>query len=135
MGGVDPAEIVRDYLTAMRSGDRESAYAFFADDVVGHVPGRSALAGERRGRAAVVDYIETVIAGSRGDVVVELVDQLVGREHVALMVVERLTVDGRTTEIRRCNVYRVAGDRIVEIRIFEGDQYAADELHAAIHPG
>jgi hypothetical protein len=31
-------------------------------------------------------------------------------------------------EIRRANVYRVKGDRIVEISIFEADQYVVDEL-------
>jgi ketosteroid isomerase-like protein len=116
----------------MRSGDRQAAYAYFADDVVGHVPGRSPLAGVRRGRDAVVEYIETVVGAARGDVEIELVDQLTGAGHVALLVVEHLAVDGRSVDIHRCNVYRVAGGRIAEIRIYEGDQYAADELHGAI---
>jgi ketosteroid isomerase-like protein len=128
----EPAAVVRDYLAAMRSGDRQAAYAYFADDVVGHVPGRSALAGVRRGRDAVIEYIETVVAAARGDVEIELVDQLAGAGHVALLVVEHLAVDGRSVEIHRCNVYRVVAGRIAEIRIYEGDQYAADALHGAI---
>ena len=32
-------------------------------------------------------------------------------------------------EIRRVNVYRVENDKIVEIRIFEGDQYAPGCIH------
>jgi hypothetical protein len=31
-------------------------------------------------------------------------------------------------EIRRANVYRVEDDRIVEVSIFEADQYVVDEL-------
>lgn len=133
----DPASVVRDYLAAMRSGDRQAAYAYFADDVVGHVPGRSPPAGVRRGRDSVIEYIETVVGAARGDVEIELVDQLTGAGHVALLVVEHLAVDGRRpVEIHRCNVYRVVGGRIAEIRIYEGDQYAADELHGAIgHQG
>jgi ketosteroid isomerase-like protein len=128
----DPAAVVRDYLAAMRSGDRQGAYAYFADDVVGHVPGRSPLAGVRRGRDAVIEYIETVVGAARDDVEIELVDQLTGAGHVALLLVEHLAVGGRAVEIHRCNVYRVVDGRIAEIRIYEGDQYAADELHGAI---
>jgi ketosteroid isomerase-like protein len=129
-----PADVIRDYLAAVRSGDRPTAYGYFADDVVGHVPGRSALAGVLRGRDAVVGYIETVV-NAASDVEVQLLDQLVGAEHVALLVLERLTIGDRTLEIRRCNVYRVVDGRIVEIRIFEGDQDAADEIHAAAGHG
>jgi hypothetical protein len=47
---------------------------------------------------------------------------------VALIVRER-THDGyRVLDMCRANVYRVEGDRIVEISIFEADQYAVDEF-------
>jgi hypothetical protein len=36
--------------------------------------------------------------------------------------------DGPPTEIRRANVYRIQNDEIVEISIFERDQYVVDEL-------
>jgi ketosteroid isomerase-like protein len=48
-----PIEVVRSYLDAVRSGDPDAAFDHFADDVVGYVPGRSTLAGTRRGRAEV----------------------------------------------------------------------------------
>ena len=53
------------YIAAMRSGDREAGYRFFAED---------------------------------------------------------------NLEIRRANVYRVQGEQISEIWIFEADQYAVDAL-------
>ena len=37
-----------------------------------------------------------------------------------------------SVELRRVNVYRVQVGRIVEISIFEADQYAVDEL---VHGG
>jgi ketosteroid isomerase-like protein len=45
---MQPIEVMRSYLSAMRAGDREAAFEHFADDIVGYVPGRSALAGPRR---------------------------------------------------------------------------------------
>jgi hypothetical protein len=59
---------------------------------------------------------------------VEPVDTLVSRERVALIVLERFTRDEGVVEIRRCNVYRVRGEEIVEVWIFEGDQYDVDAL-------
>lgn len=45
-----------------------------------------------------------------------------------LLVRERFARAGRVVDIGRANVYTVRGDAIVEIWIFEDDQYAVDEL-------
>jgi uncharacterized protein len=124
-----PADVMRRYLAHVQAGDWDTAFGMFSDDVVLHVPGRSPLAGERRGRQAAMDYIETARALSHGmDVEVELVDMLVSEERVALVVRERFGRDGGDVEIRRANVYTVRGGEIVEVWIFEADQYAVDEL-------
>jgi len=128
-------EVMTNYIAAMSRGDFESGLDYFADDIVGYVPGRSPMAGERRGRAAVEGYIRDVMAHTRGEVSVELLEMLVGERHVALMVLERLGDDEHRVEIRRVNVYRVENDKIVEIRIFEGDQYAMDEFTTAMTSG
>jgi uncharacterized protein len=127
---VSARDVMGSYIGAMRSGDREAAFGHFADDIVGHVPGRSSLAGERRGREAVEGYIRAAVAHAQGNVEVELIDLLVGEEHVALLVRERLESGDRVLDMRRANVYRVRGDKIVEVWIFEGDQYAVDEFLA-----
>jgi ketosteroid isomerase-like protein len=129
--GGEPAQLMRRYVDAMRRGDWDAGTAFFADDIVIRIPGRSAFAGEHRGRQAAVDYIAAAVARSRGhDVEVELVDTLVSGERIALLVRERFGHEGGTLEIARVNVYRVRGDRIAEIAIYEGDQYEMDELMA-----
>ena len=122
-----PLDVITSYFAAIGRGDFPAAIAHFSDDVVGFVPGRSDLAGEYRGRDAVAGYLNTVISRVRGDVRVERVDTLVGRDHVALMVVEHLGSGPDELVIYRTNVYRIADGEIVEIRIFEGDQYLVDE--------
>jgi ketosteroid isomerase-like protein len=124
--GVTPLDVMQRYVAAVRRFDRDAAFALFADDVVGHVPGRSDLAGERRGREAVMGYINAAVARAHGNVEVEVIDALVGDEHFALLVRERLGTKGDELDIRRANVYRVRGDEISEVWIFEGDQYAVD---------
>ena len=42
---------------------------------------------------------------------------------------------GGAVEIHRANVYRLRGDRIAEVWIFEANQYEVDELFADPPPG
>jgi uncharacterized protein len=128
---VAPLDLMRRYIDAARRADWETGFGFFADDIVLHVPGRSALAGEHRGRDAAMGYIRSALARSHGaEVDVELIDMLASEERVALIVRERFSREDGVVEIRRANVYRIRGDKIVEVWIFEGDQYAVDQLFA-----
>jgi uncharacterized protein len=122
-------ELMSDYIAAVRRGDWDTAYGYFADDIVFHIPGRSSFAGDRHGKVAAAGYIEAIRNHhSEGEIQVELIDMLSSEERVALLVRERFLGEGEPVEIRRANVYRVAGDAIVEISIFEADQYAVDAL-------
>jgi hypothetical protein len=61
---------------------------------------------------------------------VELIDMLASEERVALILHERLQGATRTLDMRRANVYRIRDEQIVEVWIFEGDQYAVDDFLA-----
>ena len=124
-------DVMRRYLEAVQRGDWDTGFGFFADDVVLHAPGRSSLAGTHRGREAVKGYLHAALARSHGaEVEVELVDMLASEERVALVVRERFHRPGGAVEIRRANLYRLRGDQIVEVWIFEANQYEVDELLA-----
>ena len=122
-------DVITEYLAAARAGNWDTAYDYFADDIVFHIPGRSSFAGDRRGKEAAIDYIQSIRDHHRdGEIQVELIDMLTSEERVALLVRERFLGKGEPVEIRRANVYRVEDEKIVEISIFEADQYAADAL-------
>jgi ketosteroid isomerase-like protein len=124
-----PLEVMQRYLDAAMRGDWDTGFGFFAEDVVLRIPGRSEFAGEHRGKQVAIDYIRTAQARSEGaEVELELIDMLASEERVALLVRERFHREDGVVDIRRANVYRVQGERIVEIWIFEADQYAVDEL-------
>ena len=128
----DPRDVIGRYLDVMRSGDRETGYKFFAEDVSFHIPGRSPFAGDHRGRDAAVNYIESAIAlAHEGEVELELIDTLASRDRVALLLHERFKRPDGVIDIRRANVYRISGGQIVEVWIFEADQYAVDALFGA----
>src|SRR5688500_4308960 len=123
--------VMRAYIDAARSGDWERAFTFFAEDITFRIPGRSRFAGEHRGRQAAIDYIETARGiAHQGDVTGEPIDTLERRARVALLLRERFRLDDREVEIRRSNVYRIQDGKIVEIWIFEADQYDVDALFA-----
>ena len=120
-----PLEVMHGYITHMRAGRFDEGFRYFADDIVGHVPGRSSLSGEKHGRDEVAGYIQAVLDRAPGEVRVELLDTLVGEQYVGLLVREQIG-GANPFELIRLNIYRVRDDKICEIRIFEGDQYAAD---------
>jgi uncharacterized protein len=125
---VTSRELITEYLAAARAGDWDTAYGYIADDIVFRIPGRSRFAGERHGKEAAVEYIQTFRDHyGEGEIEVELIDMLASDERVALLVRERFLGD-EPVEIRRANVYRVRDDAIAEITIFEGDQYTVDAL-------
>jgi len=117
------------YLAAAKRGDWDTAFGYFADDIAMRVPGRSQFAGEHRGKAAAMRYIDAIRRhyGEAG-IELELLDMLSSEDRVALLVCERFHGEGPPREIRRANVYRVRDGAIVEITIFEGDQYTVDEM-------
>jgi uncharacterized protein len=125
------AEVMHRYVDAARRHDFDAAFGHFAEDIVFRIPGRSAHAGEKRGREAAMEYIETARALSReADIELEVIDALTSEDRFALIVRERFHRDGEVVDIRRANVYRVRGEEIVEIWIFEADQYEVDALLA-----
>jgi ketosteroid isomerase-like protein len=130
-----PRQLMTDYLAAAKRGDWDNAFAYFAEDIVVRIPGRSPFAGDRRGKDAAVEYIQTIRDHYRhGKIELELIDMLTSEERVALLLRERFHDDGSAVEIRRANVYRVQRDQIVEISIFEADQYVVDALVHEIRP-
>ena len=124
-------DLMQRYLAAARRGDWSTAFSFFAEDIVIHIPGRFRFAGTHRGRDAAKRYIESALAvAHEGRVEVELVDMLASRDRVALIVDERFHRNEGIVEIRRANVYRIRGEEIAEIWIFEANQYEVDALFA-----
>jgi uncharacterized protein len=125
-------EFARRQSAMYGGGDAGAVRELLTPDVVWHVPGRSAIAGDHRGRDAVIDYFErrlalaggamTIVAGERlvsGDVVVQLADGQIERD------AERLGW-------RTAGVYRVDGDRVAEAWLVPFDLAAFDAIWTAL---
>lgn len=125
----DPADVMAAYAGAWQAGDAERAWTFYADDVAMHLPGRGTLAGEHRGRAAVIAAIQTLLARTSDSAAkVEVLDRLVSGDRVAMLLRETVVRGDVRLELRRVNIYRVEGGKIVDIDIHEANQYEVDEF-------
>jgi ketosteroid isomerase-like protein len=124
-------EIVAAYAAAWHRGGPEEAWAYYADDVVMRLPGRSPLAGVHEGRAAVIAALGALLARTEGSPPeVHVVDRLVSGDRVALVLRERVTREDRRLELRRTNLYCVVDGRIAEIDVYEANQYEVDAFFA-----
>jgi len=53
-----PRELMTDYLAAAKRGDWDTAFGFLADDLLIHIPGRSAFAGQRFGGRDLLHVVD-----------------------------------------------------------------------------
>jgi len=124
-----PEQVMSGYLNAWQRGEPDEAFAFYADDVVMRLPGRTAESGVHEGRDAVVACIGSLLQRLDGlDVEVESIEIAYGPERAFALLRERGRRGDSELDIRRLNVYTIRGGRIVDIEVFEGDQYAVDEF-------
>ena len=95
-------------------GDLDAVGELLTDDVVWHVPGTSAIAGDHRGRKAVLAYFQRrrALAGGRMGIVERA---RLTRDDTFVQLADGETVlDGHVVRWRTAGVYRLAGDRVAE---------------------
>jgi ketosteroid isomerase-like protein len=97
-------------------------------DVVWHVPGANALAGDHRGRDAVLRYF--TLRRAMADATLRITVH--GEAEVGDLVVTRAdgvaVVDGRNAAWRTVGIYRTAGDRVAECWMVPLDQRRFDRV-------
>jgi uncharacterized protein len=114
----DAAAVVSRFLDRQRAmyagGDAAPVEAMLADDIVWHVPGTSAIAGDHRGPAAVMRYftLRRELAGGRMEIVP--LGELHGDDVVVHLADGRAMLGGELAHWRTAGVYRVADGRVAE---------------------
>jgi uncharacterized protein len=109
-------------------GPTEPVRELLATDVVWHVPGTSAIAGDHRGRDAVMRYFERRrrLAGGRMTIVEHA--QLAKGDTVVRLADGEVELDGERLRWRTAGVYRMAGANIAEARLVPLDLTAFEEI-------
>jgi ketosteroid isomerase-like protein len=112
-------------------GDQEPVGAMLAEGVAWHVPGRSALAGDYRGRAEVLRYFARRRELARGTFQIEVRGVLADDERAVILAGGQLRCAGKTFAWDTVGVFRVAAGLIAECWVVPYDQYAFDHIWSA----
>ena len=109
-------------------GPAEPVRELLAADVVWHVPGASAIAGDHRGRDAVMRYFDRRrrLAGGRMTIVEHA--QLAKGDTVVRRADGEAELDGARLRWRTAGVYRMAGPNIAEAWLVPLDLAAFEEV-------
>jgi 2'-5' RNA ligase len=132
-GAADPVSVVRRFHAMQASvyaGEAATGVLreILSDDVVWHVPGASAVAGEHRGVDAVLGYLDKRrrMTDSTFRVTVHGAAMIAGR--VVQLAGGRASRFGREVLWETVGVFRVADGRITECWLVPFDQAAFDEI-------
>ena len=132
-GAADPLSVVRRFYDAQArvysgAAPVESLRDVLAEDVVWHVPGASAIAGEHRGLEAVLEYFDTRrrMTDSTFRVTVHGAAMIAGR--VVQLAGGHALRDGREVSWETVGVFRVVDGRIAECWLVPFDQAVFDEI-------
>ena len=121
-------ETLRKLYDALGAGDFATVLGLLADDVRGHVPGRSPVAGEYVGKEAVGGYVGQLAERSAGTLRFEVHDVVVSGGHGVGLVKDLAERDGRTLAMNNVHVWHVDDGVPREIWVYPGDLYAWDEF-------
>jgi ketosteroid isomerase-like protein len=108
-------EAVRRGYEAFNKGDMDTVAALFSDDVVWHVPGRSALAGDYRGRNAVFSFLGELSERTEGTYHSELHIAVGDDEHVISVDQTTARQGERVYEGQELVVFRFRDGRVEEV--------------------
>ncbi len=124
---MEATEVLAQYAAAWERGEPEAAFNWYAEDVIMRLPSHSRDAGVHVGKPAVIAAINALLDRTADhSAEVEVLDRLTSPSRVALLLREVVTRVDERLELRRVNVYTVRGDRIIDIDIFEANQYEVD---------
>lgn len=123
----DRATVVRSMYEAIAKGDLETVRTLLADDVVFHVPGTGANAGDHRGPDGVLGFVTGAYALTGGTLRLTLRDVLVGRDEIVALATYRAERPGKKSlENNLAHVLRVEDGKVRESWFHARDQYAVD---------
>ncbi|MBV9606758.1 MAG: RNA 2',3'-cyclic phosphodiesterase [Solirubrobacterales bacterium] len=137
-GAADPVSVVRRFHAEQgrlyAGGDAAGVRELLADDVVWHVPGASAIAGEHRGAEAVLAYMDARRRLMDGTFRVSVHGASLIAGRVVQLAGGRAMRDGREVAWETVGIFRVVGGRIAECWLIPFDQAEFDAIWSARAP-
>ena len=121
-------ELVQRGYAAFKSGDMATLNELFTDDVVWHAAGRNQLAGDFRGKEAVLGLFQKTFELTGGTFKLDIHDVLANDTHVVVLVHSTAEREGKTLDDNSVQVFHVSQGKVSEQWLQPGDVYASDEF-------
>ncbi|MGQ0678486.1 MAG: nuclear transport factor 2 family protein [Actinomycetota bacterium] len=127
---MDNLETLKAMYSALVAGDLPTVIGFLSEDVKAHVPGRSQVAGDYDGMEAVVGYVSKLMELSGATLRFETHAILADDDdHGVVLINDRAEREGRAPlDVNNVHLWHVSGEKLREIWVYPGDQYAWDDF-------
>ena len=119
------SHVITNYVRAWEHGDLDGVLGSYSPEIVAHYGGTSSFAGDHHGIEAFVNVLaETSQRSERRLVSIEQLHD--AGDHGSVFVVEAVTIDGAEHLVHRALRFRVDGDHIAEVWLYDLDQHVVD---------
>jgi ketosteroid isomerase-like protein len=133
------SQLIRDFHDLQNrfytGGDQDPVGAMLTDDVVWHVPGESVIAGDYRGRDAVLRHFARRRTLAEATFRIDVRGVLADDERTVILAGGEIDRDGETFAWGTVGIFRIAEGRIAECWVVPHDQDAFDEIWSAAPRG
>jgi ketosteroid isomerase-like protein len=123
-------ELMRRAERAFSEGDRNALMEILSEEIVVHVPGRSVLSGDHRGRDAVLAFNERIFDLSGGTYENEVHEILATDDHIVVLQRNRARRGTKSLDVNEALVLHPEDGQIVEVWELYMDQLAFDAFWA-----
>ena len=120
-------DIAKTYITAVQTGDQATLGSIISPDVVWHQPGNHQFSGTHRGMAVVGPMLGKMMAVSNGTFTISRADHYMANGDWVVITLEFAgEANGVKLKQPGVDLIRIAGGKIVEVRLFSSDQDQED---------
>ena len=121
-------ELVRGGYEAFAGGDTEAVLSLLDENIVWHVPGRSAVAGDYHGPQGVMEFFGKLMEVSGGSFRLEIHDLMGTDDHVVALIKATSERGGTTRTFDTAHVWHVADGKATEFWALSANPYEDDEF-------
>jgi ketosteroid isomerase-like protein len=123
------AERIRALFAAFRNRDLATIQRVIPDDAVWHFPGRHGqIAGDHRGRDAILGFLLKVQALTEGTFHLDIIDVIANDERAVALFRGHGQRTGKTLDNPTCLVMRLRAGSVVEVWEYVWDLYHVDDF-------
>ena len=129
MGDEHPnAVLLRRLYDAYARRDRATICELIAPDCTWNIPGRGPQSGTHTGIDAILELFRDLMRKSLGSATIEVHRILADDDTGVVLQTGTATIGGRTTALKEVLVHTLRDGRVVDMREYQFDLYAFDEM-------